>query len=252
MDSDVLQNLGQHVFYHGTSLEAAEAIAREGFRVWFIDDEFDYCARGGNLGNGIYITCDWRMALWFGPVLLRVKVQLGTRLLNAALPPDMACIDSLRREFGREILVKSPWKVLPKNKKLKLREVIALLRYHYLHTWEEYYRKDQESSWNCPKRPDVHGPRLADFRSVLIRYGFDGYGSPADDNGIVVFAADRLALSELIAEVPAAEWIASCFQPGIPRFPTLDHLARFFQRSGSERAKILADRIRRGNSDVTK
>jgi hypothetical protein len=33
--SDTLGNFRRHAFYHGTSLEAAEKIAREGLRVWF-------------------------------------------------------------------------------------------------------------------------------------------------------------------------------------------------------------------------
>lgn len=240
MDSEILQNLGTHVFYHGTSLEAAESIAREGFRVWFTDAEGDHYARGGNLGNGIYISCNWRMAMFFGPTLLRVTVQPGTKLLNAALPPDMACIDSLKREFGREILIKSPWKVLPKNKKLKLGEVIALLRYHYLHTWEKYYRKDPQCSLRCPKRPEVHGLCLDDFRRVLIRYGFHGYGSPASDNGIVVFAGDRLMPAEVIAEVSSdasGRW--GTVDPA--EFASLDQVKDAFRRGGSERAKRLAD-----------
>lgn len=56
MDAEILHNLKVHLFYHGTSLERAESIAREGFRVWFTDAEGDHYAFGGNLGIGIYIT----------------------------------------------------------------------------------------------------------------------------------------------------------------------------------------------------
>lgn len=247
MDSEILQNLGTHVFYHGTSLEAAESIAREGFRVWYPDPDCGHLPGGGNLGIGVYITCNWRMALFSGATLLRVTVQSGTRLLNAALPPDMACIDSLKREFGREILVKSPWKVLPKNKKLKLGEVIALLRYHYLHTWEKYYREDPASSRRCPKRPDVHNLRLDDFRRVLIRYGFHGYGSPAGDNGIVLFAGDRLIPVEVVAEVPSdASGRYGTVDPA--EYADLDQVKSIFRQSGSERAKRLAKFVAGGRS----
>lgn len=128
MDSNVLDNFEKHVFYHGTSLEAAESIAQHGFCVWFEDDEGGRYAGGGNLGTGLYLTCNWRIALWFGPILLRVAIRPGTRLLNSALPPDGKIVDYLQKEFGREILRKTPWKVLPKNKKLKLRELISLFR----------------------------------------------------------------------------------------------------------------------------
>ncbi len=239
MDSDILQNLSRHVFYHGTSLDAAEAIAREGFRAWFADDEDGHYPSGGNLGIGVYITCNWRTALWFGPVLLRVVLRSGTRLLNAALPPDGKCLDSVKREFGREILLKSPWKVLPRNKKLALPEVIALFRYHYQRTWEKDYGKDRDGWWKWPKRRERHEQRLRDFRSVLIRHGFHGYGHPADDNGIVVFAADRLTPTEVVAEVSRADYDAA-FELNFAAFTNLDCLKRLFDTSGCDRARQLA------------
>ncbi len=42
MDSEILDNFDQHTFYHGTSMDAAMAIARYGFRVWFQNDEGEY------------------------------------------------------------------------------------------------------------------------------------------------------------------------------------------------------------------
>jgi len=52
--SDILGNCERQVFYDGTSLEAAEKIAREGFKVWFhlADDEPGRrCYSGGTLGK---------------------------------------------------------------------------------------------------------------------------------------------------------------------------------------------------------
>ena len=114
MNSNALDNLEKHIFFHGTSLEAAKAIAKHGFRVWFADDEPGRYPGGGNLGVGAYITCNWRIALWFGPTLLRVAMHPGTRLLNLALPPDGKIIGYLQREFGREILSRSPGKLFQK------------------------------------------------------------------------------------------------------------------------------------------
>ena len=96
----------------------------------------------------------------------------------------------------------------------------------------------------------MHSRRLDDFRSVLIRYGFDGYGHPEDDNGIVIFAADRLALKEVVAEVPSAESLpgssASCFTG----FADLEDVKRSFRRPGSERAKSLAEQVARRQADA--
>jgi hypothetical protein len=250
MDRDVLHHLEGHVFYHGTSLEAAESIAREGFRVWFTDPECGRYTGYGNLGTGVYITCNWRTALWFGPVLLRVAVRPGTRLLNAILPPDEKCIDSMCREFGREILRKSPWKVLPKNKKLRLHEVIGLFRYHYRRTWEKDYGRDRDGFMRWPRRQEMHSHRLDDFRSVLIRYGYDGYGNPEDDNGIVVFAAERLSLEEVVAEIPSSEYVFEPFDSRFSQFADLEEVRRLFRRSGSSRAKRLADRVAGRRADA--
>jgi hypothetical protein len=250
MDRDVLHNLERHVFYHGTSLEAAESIATEGFRAWFMDPEYGQYSGYGNLGTGVYITCNWRTALWFGPVLLRVAVAPSTRLLDATLPPDDKCIDSLRREFGREILRKSPWKVVPRNKKLRRAEVIDLFRYHYRWTWEKDYGRDRDGFRRWPKRQEMHSQRLDDFRSVLVRYGFDGYGNPDDDNGIVVFAAERLSLEEVVAEIPSSEYILDGLECRFSRFAGLEEARRVFRRSGCDRAKRLADQVAARQADA--
>jgi len=204
----------------------------------------------GNLGTGVYITCNWRTALWFGPVLLRVAVAPGTRLLDATLSPDVQCIDSVCREFGREILQKSPWKVLPKNKKLKLQEVISLFRYHYRRTWEKDYGRDRDGFMRWPRRQEMHAQRLDDFRSVLVRYGYDGYGNPEDDNGIVVFAEERLSLEEVVAEIPSCEYLFDPLESSFSRFADLEEVRRLFRRSGSSRAKRVADQVASGEADA--
>lgn len=209
MREEILSNFDQHIFFHGTSPKSARKIAQQGFRVWLRDKEVGRYASGGNLGNGIYITCNWRMALWFGPVLLRVGLRSGTRVLNAAVMPDSKVLSYLQREFGREILKKPPWKVVPENKKLRQHELIALFRYHYEKTWERAYGF---AKW--PKQREQHARLVDVFRSLLIRYGFHGYGNPEDDNGIVVFSGDRLVLVEKMGKVPEAyykEWIQSDF-----------------------------------------
>ncbi len=202
MPEDVLANLKNHVFFHGTSLEAAERIAHEGFRVWrsetfnFGDGEEQFMvASGGNLGVGIYLSCDWHVALVFGSTLLRVTLKPGTRLLDSTAPPDASVLRYLQREFGRAVLRDSPYKVLPRNKQLKLHELVALFRFHYQGTWEKQYGM----SWSAwPRVRKLHASLLDRFRSMLIRYGFHGYGDPRDENGVVIFSGDCLELVEVV------------------------------------------------------
>jgi hypothetical protein len=242
MNSNILDNFEKHVFYHGTSSEAAESIAQRGFCVWFEDDEYGRYHSGGNLGIGLYITCNWRMALMFGPTLLRVAIRPGTRFLNTALRPDGKILDYLQREFGREILRKPPWKVLPKNKKLKLGELIALFRYHYWHVWEKEYGTDREDDAKWPRRRELHFWLVDDFRNILIRYGFHGYGNPEDDNGIVVFAGDRLALKEVVAEFSPADYL-TLEKGSFRQFRDVGEVKDYFQRHGSRRAKKMAEQV---------
>lgn len=215
MNHDLLENLRNHTFYHGTSLEAAESIAQSGFQVWFEDEEIGHCARSGNHGNGIYLTCNWRTALWFGPTLLRVEIRSGTRLLNAALPTDDRVISYLRKEFGFEILKKPPRKVLPKNKRLKTSEMKNLVRYHYWRTWEKTYGTggDFISKWTT--RRELHRKLIHDFRSLIIRYGFHGFGNPVDHNGIVIFDDSRLYLKAIVTHVPSNVYSSWSFEDSL-------------------------------------
>jgi hypothetical protein len=248
MNSGLLDNFDKHVFYHGTTLDAAESIARQGFRVWFQDDGAERYASGGNLGTGLYITCNWRIALWFGSALLRVDIRPGTRLLNSALHPDGKIVNYLQREFGREVLKKAPWKTIPKNKKLTLREFIALFRYHYRHAWEKEYGKDREGFPRWPMKRERNLRLLNNFKNLLVRYGFDGYGNPSDENGIVIFAEDRLLLREVVAEIPLPDH-ATLSRENFRRFQSLEELKKFFHGRRSERAKELAERLAAKNPD---
>ena len=67
MDFDILQNLQRQ--------------EREGFRAGSYDEEGQWLPTWGILGSGVYITCKWRTALWFGPVLLKASIKPGTRIL---------------------------------------------------------------------------------------------------------------------------------------------------------------------------
>jgi hypothetical protein len=246
MSEDVLANLKNHVFFHGTSLRAAEQIASAGFQVWrhetevYGDGEEKYViASGGNLGIGIYLSCDWRVALLFGNTLLRVTPKVGTRLLDAAAPPDPKVVRYLQREFGRAILGEAPHKVLPKNKQLKLHELVALFRYHYQKTWETPYGKDGRA-WTRAR--EKHATQLGRFRSWLIRYGYHGYGDPGDENGLVIFSGDWLDLAEVVADLPELDKVSGWYERQ-ELFKSLEHVRIHFQKHGSQRATALAQAV---------
>ena len=207
---DVPTNLRDHVFFHGTTLARAEAIIAQGFRVWHDDPDIGRYAYGGNLGNGIYLSCSWSTSLWFGRALLRVTLRPGTRVLDASPRPDRQILRFLTREFGREILEKPPWKVLPSNKKLERRELVELFRHQYWKTWgRPAFGKER---W------EGNFALLGHYRSVLIRYGYHAYGHPTDDNGVVVFAEDRIELREFLGAVPPE---ATGFELGHPPYASL-------------------------------
>ena len=47
-------------------------------------------------GRGTYVSCNWRVALYFGPVMFRVELQPGTRLLRLDVPPKRKTLDTLQ------------------------------------------------------------------------------------------------------------------------------------------------------------
>ena len=190
-------------YYHGTSMAAAERIADTGFRETFLHPDGERGRGGGNLGHGVYVSASWRMAMWFGTALLRVSLRPGTRILDATVVPDPNVLRYLEREFGRRILRADPRIVIPENKRLTQRELTALFRHHYRRTWETSYPPDPDwggTSW--PRKRAKHFELLAPYRSLLVRYGYHGYGNDRDDNGIVVFAGDRVVPEELVTAGP--------------------------------------------------
>lgn len=199
---EIDSNLGKRIFYHGTSKRVARKILAHGLRDYSITAEtpllkykaargIDRWFHGGAYGRGTYITCNWRSALYFGPVLFRMELQPGTRIVRLDTAPDPKVIDTLTREFGREILRTSPWKIIPKNKRLTLNEAIQLARYHHA--------KENEI--------------LFDLRKILVRFGIHGWGETTDLNGIVIFATDLLKPAEIILSVPTLALRDEAFNP---------------------------------------
>jgi hypothetical protein len=204
LNEESVKNLRNHVFYHGTRPENVLPIMQQGFTTWReggADYESFYVP--GAFGTGTYITCNWRTALWFGTALLQVALRPGTRILDVPKLPDPSVIRHLQREFGREILTADPRKMLPHNKQLTLAEVIALFRYHFEER-EKYWRRYVDDR---PRRkPRGFRVNTSHLRSLLIRYGFHGFGNPDDENGIVIFSPDRVVPKELVVTIPETPW----------------------------------------------
>ena len=230
----------QRVFYHGTSKRNARHIVAHGLRDWsWIDTtpKLRYLSeRGGvqrylhdgNLGRGTYLTCNWRIALFYGSVLFRVSLRPGTRLLRMDLPPDHRVLDSLKREFGREILKKSPLKVMPRNKRLTLNEAIQLARHHYFNythiPWPKYMKEQK---------------RVKELRSILVRYGFHGWGEANHMNGTVIFATDRIRLHEVVMCMPTTLHVfadADMHDPNGP-YPSLEAYVQTMHRATNRGAE---------------
>jgi len=198
-------------FFHGTSRRAARKIFKEGFKDWswtaknpnlrhLLRQGIVRWFHDGTYGRGTYVTRNWRVGLFFGPVLFRVSLQPGTRILRLDVPPDRKVLGSLRREFGKEILTHAPWKAMPTNKQLTLKEAVELARYH-VNRWQNSNRL------LGGKRCEMHEQRMRDLRKILVRYGLHGWGEPSDLGGIVIFATDRIQLREVVLSIPRKDWL---------------------------------------------
>ncbi len=209
----------ESVFFHGTSYDAAKKILEEGFRTRLPPDpevpELGPLVSGGHLGDGIYLSCRWATALWFGNVLFRASLKPGTRVLDTSIPANPRTIEYLKREFGKQILHKPAWKVLPENKRLKDTELIELFRYTYNRVWSPRI-------WR-PKNIYTQDRALSQYRSMLVRHGYHAYGDPRSDNGIVVFADDRIVVEELVGVLPSH---LSGFPLDAPPFKDLEAFRR--------------------------
>lgn len=242
--------------FHGTSKRNARKIIEQGMRDWSWTAEtpflkykakrgVDRWLHGGLYGRGTYLTCNWRSALFFGPVLFRVELQPGTRILRLDLPPAAKVLDTLKREFGREILTKSPWKVMPRNKHLTLDEAIQLARHHVAH-WEG------RASFST--RSEARERLLLDLRKILVRYGIQGWGEPSDLGGIVIFPTDRIRVREVVVSLPTEDlWLG--FRQPVQRavtYPSLESLVEACRSAGNRGASLTLQWVEHANDQLEK
>lgn len=204
LSAEVALHLKQHTFFHGSeSAEDMAKIFRGGFTREFTDSDGRWF-RDGNLGIGIYLSCDWRTAVWFGNVVAQCTLERGTRVLDTSAPPDRAVLRYLRREFGTELLDSAkPFQALPHNKRLTLEEFTAIFRHHYHQTWSKVAQDERAYRWS--ERRVRHSKAVQQCARMLGRYKLHGYGHPADDNGMVIIQPERIKPERVIAEVPVEQ-----------------------------------------------
>ena len=179
-------------YWHGTSASSAVCIAVEGFRL--LDPQLRIWGRGA-LGNGIYVTKSLDEALSFGSLqgdsdstfLLRLRLQAGTRIARFE-DGNGIDLDALRRNFGHEILGRDFGKAIPSNKKLKPRELFAILA-------------------QLDRKREFDGPAIAHARRWLRRLGYDACGHNKNDLGVAVFDPLRLSLESILVENERGAWV---------------------------------------------
>lgn len=103
------------------------------------------------------------------------------------------------------------------NKRLILEQTIQLARHHCA--------KYESGGWGSVKS-ERHERLMFDLRNLLVRYGIHGWGEPTDLGGIVIFATDRLKVSEITLSLPTRKLRDEAFDPSTcySRFDSLDAL----------------------------
>jgi hypothetical protein len=169
-------------YYHGTSPSSAVCISEEGFRI--LDRKVRFWR--GALGTGIYITRNPKESLVFGGVqssnhtyVLQLEFTRGTKIARLDDQANQRLLDSLRREFGREVMGSRFAQAIPKNKRIKPRQLFALIGH--------LERSDLLSE----------ATTLRHVRRWLQRLGYHGYGHTHNDLGIMLFDPSRVILRDV-------------------------------------------------------
>ena len=180
-------------YFHGTWSGYIYSIMTRGF-------ELGHEGRGNLLGRGVYIAQRVSSAaLWtFGAIIIRCRLQPGTRILWVDDEYDRRVIDSLRREFGQELLDLGPHfhKAIPHNKQLTRQELIHLCSYIMMTA----RRKRWQTILRARKGKRVQyfdaWRRLSRLHEQAKRHGYDAFGdrsfSDWDSDEILVYNPARV------------------------------------------------------------
>jgi len=121
MNDSVPDKLADNEYYHGTEAYKALSILYEGFR---LKKGYSFYGSGGTFKQALYLTKSVDAAVAFGHFIFRCKLADGVSILRIDEYYDKTIINSLRREFGKNILTGDITKALPRNKHLKKKELI--------------------------------------------------------------------------------------------------------------------------------
>ena len=180
-----------NIYYHGTWAGYGYSIMTRGF-------ELGHEGRGHLLGRGVYLaTRVESAALWYFGLIFRCALQPGTRILWFDDDYDRRIINSLRREFGQELLDLGPQfhKAIPDNKRLTQTELIHLCSYIFMQG------RRKRSKFYTPRK----GARrryfdawlqLSRLHEQVKRYGFDGVGDRSnlywDSDELLIYNPSRV------------------------------------------------------------
>ena len=172
--NNLKDKLADNEYYHGTSDYKAIQILYEGFRL-----KKRYCNWGkdGTFKQGIYLTklIDVAEMFAYGDVVFKCKLLDKASVLRIDEKYDKKIIDSLKREFGKEILTSDISKAIPANKHLTKKELINLLNYRFhKQTWSQ----KGMLKWN---------EILPSIRHQLKLHKYDAIGNVENEAGIAVF-----------------------------------------------------------------
>jgi hypothetical protein len=79
----------------------------------------------------------------------------------------------------------------------------------------------------------MHEQGMRDLRKILVRYGIQGWGEPSDLSGIVIFATDRIQVSEVVLSIPRNDLLSEFMETKYvqQRYPSLEAFAQQCRRS---------------------
>ena len=175
-------------YFHGTWAGYVYSIMTRGF-------ELGHEGSGNLRGRGVYIAQKvGSAALWTcsESIIIRCRLQPGTRILWMDGEYDQRVINSLRREFGEELLELSPHfhKAIPHNKQLTRQELFNLTNYILMRPgrrrWPKSKKADYRDTWQ----------RLSRLHEQLKRHGYDALGERSfadwDSDEVIVFNPARV------------------------------------------------------------
>ena len=177
-------------YFHGTWAGHAYTIMSRGF-------ELGHWGHGNVRGRGVYIAQNVASAaLWtFGDIIIRCRLLPGTRILWMDGRFDQRVINSLRREFGQELLDLGPHfhKAIPHNKQLTRQELFHLTSYILMHP------RRFRSSWAVKGKKARYRDawlRLSRLHEQLKRHNYDALGDRSfaywDSDEVLIFDPARV------------------------------------------------------------